>query len=77
MCIRDRRIHCLQGVASQSISAQQQELYLAGQEYYCNKQQKNDKTRRVLEKAFGSEWAEFYMNSVLFDSPAQEEQISN
>lgn len=71
------RIHCHQGISSQPVSAQQQELYLAGQEYYCNKQQKNDKTRRVLEKAFGSEWADFYMNSVLFDSPAQEEQISN
>ena len=35
----------------------------------CTKQQQNDKTRRVLEKAFGEEWAENYMNSVLFDVP--------
>ncbi|MEO1635862.1 MAG: phycocyanobilin:ferredoxin oxidoreductase, partial [Cyanobacteria bacterium J06631_9] len=29
----------------------------------------NDKTRRVLEKAFGSQWAERYMTTVLFDLP--------
>jgi hypothetical protein len=28
-----------------------------------------DKTRRVLEKAFGNEWAEHYMTTVLFDLP--------
>ncbi|NER92759.1 MAG: phycocyanobilin:ferredoxin oxidoreductase, partial [Symploca sp. SIO1B1] len=39
------------------------------QHYYCTKQQQNDKTRRVLEKAFGVEWAERYMTSVLFDLP--------
>jgi phycocyanobilin:ferredoxin oxidoreductase len=41
----------------------------AGQNYYCTKQQQNDKTRRVLEKAFGSDWAEHYMTTVLFDLP--------
>jgi phycocyanobilin:ferredoxin oxidoreductase len=40
-----------------------------GQRYYCNQQQQNDKTRRVLEKAFGKEWTEIYMNTVLFDLP--------
>lgn len=63
------RIHCQQAGQAQPVSPQQQELYLAGQNYYCTKQQKNDKTRRVLEKAFGVEWAENYMNSVLFDVP--------
>ncbi|WP_055077722.1 phycocyanobilin:ferredoxin oxidoreductase [Pseudanabaena sp. 'Roaring Creek'] len=43
---------------------------IAGQQYYCTKQQQNDKTRRVLEKSFGEEWAERYMNSMLFDSIA-------
>jgi phycocyanobilin:ferredoxin oxidoreductase len=62
-------IHSQQAVIAQPLSPQQQELYLAGQEYYCNKQQKNDKTRRVLEKAFGPDWAEYYMKSVLFDTP--------
>jgi phycocyanobilin:ferredoxin oxidoreductase len=63
------RIHCQQAVQAKPISLQQQELYLAGQNYYCSKQQQNDKTRRVLEKAFGVEWAENYMTSVLFDVP--------
>lgn len=40
---------------------------LAGQQYYCTKQQQNDKTRRVLEKSFGSEWTDRYMNTMLFD----------
>jgi phycocyanobilin:ferredoxin oxidoreductase len=63
-------IHCCQAIQSQPVSPQQQALNFAGQHYYCTKQQKNDKTRRVLEKAFGSEWAETYMNSVLFDLPS-------
>jgi len=40
---------------------------IAGQKYYCTKQQQNDKTRRVLEKSFGAEWAEQYMTTMLFD----------
>jgi phycocyanobilin:ferredoxin oxidoreductase len=43
---------------------------IAGQQYYCTKQQQNDKTRRVLEKSFGAEWTERYMTSMLFDSIA-------
>jgi phycocyanobilin:ferredoxin oxidoreductase len=43
---------------------------LAGQRYYCMKQQQNDKTRRVLEKSFGSEWTDRYMNTMLFDTVA-------
>lgn len=65
------KIHCQQALAALPISPQQQELYLAGQNYYCTKQQQNDKTRRVLEKAFGPDWAEYYMKSVLFDVPKQ------
>ena len=42
-----------------------------GQEFYCNKQQENDKTRRVLERAFGPDWAERYISTVLFDKPEQ------
>lgn len=60
-------IHCLQAIASQPVSDERREEILAGQRYYCTKQQKNDKTRRVLEKAFGPEWAERYMTTVLFD----------
>ncbi len=63
------KVHCNLAVASRPLSPQEKALHLAGQQYYCTKQQQNDKTRRVLEKAFGSEWTERYMTSVLFDIP--------
>jgi phycocyanobilin:ferredoxin oxidoreductase len=59
-------LHCQQAVATVSTPERQAEL-LAGQRYYCQQQQQNDKTRRVLEKAFGAEWADRYMTTVLFD----------
>ena len=59
-------IHCQQAVATPSMPENQAEN-LAGQRYYCTKQQQNDKTRRVLEKAFGEDWAHYYMTTVLFD----------
>ncbi len=62
-------IHCTQAIASEPVSSAQQVEILAAQRYYCTKQQQNDKTRRVLEKAFGSDWAEHYMTTVLFDLP--------
>lgn len=62
-------IHCTIATNAQPVSAQEKAENIAGQEYYCTKQQKNDKTRRVLEKAFGPDWAEYYMKSVLFDLP--------
>ncbi|AFZ29795.1 phycocyanobilin:ferredoxin oxidoreductase [Gloeocapsa sp. PCC 7428] len=60
-------IHVTQAIAAQPVSAAQQAQILAGQRHYCTQQQQNDKTRRVLEKAFGKEWAERYMTTVLFD----------
>lgn len=60
------KIHCLQAIATPSTPEQQDDI-LAGQRYYCTKQQQNDKTRRVLEKAFGNDWANHYMTTVLFD----------
>ncbi len=57
-------IHCTQASQSQPEATG---TYLPGQQYYCYKQQQNDKTRRVLEKAFGQEWAENYMTQMLFD----------
>ncbi|MBW4573818.1 MAG: phycocyanobilin:ferredoxin oxidoreductase [Aphanothece sp. CMT-3BRIN-NPC111] len=60
-------IHCKNAIAASPVSPEQQAQILAGQRYYCTKQQQNDKTRRVLEKAFGSDWAEHYMTTVLFD----------
>ncbi len=61
-------LHCRQAVATPAIAAQR-EAIMAGQRHYCEQQQKNDKTRRVLEKAFGNEWADRYMTTVLFDLP--------
>ncbi|MBW4611791.1 MAG: phycocyanobilin:ferredoxin oxidoreductase [Desmonostoc vinosum HA7617-LM4] len=63
-------IHCTQAIASSPVSPEQVTQIIAGQHNYCTKQQQNDKTRRVLEKAFGSAWAENYMTTVLFDLPS-------
>ena len=40
-----------------------------GQLSYCQQQKRNDKTRRVLEKAFNPEWADRYIEELLFDDP--------
>lgn len=60
-------VHCQQAIAAEPVSAAQETEIVTAQRYYCTKQQQNDKTRRVLEKAFGVEWAEHYMTTVLFD----------
>ena len=40
-----------------------------GQLHYCKQQKQNDKTRRALAKAFNSEWADRYIEELLFDDP--------
>jgi phycocyanobilin:ferredoxin oxidoreductase len=40
-----------------------------GQLRYCRQQKQNDKTRRVLEKAFHPAWADRYIEQLLFDDP--------
>ena len=40
-----------------------------GQQRYCKQQKQNDKTRRVLEKAFNPAWADQYIENLLFDDP--------
>jgi phycocyanobilin:ferredoxin oxidoreductase len=40
-----------------------------GQVLYCKQQKQNDKTRRVLEKAFNPLWANRYIEELLFDEP--------
>ncbi|PZO60378.1 MAG: phycocyanobilin:ferredoxin oxidoreductase [Phormidesmis priestleyi] len=45
---------------------------VAGQRRYCLQQQKNDKTRRILERAFGAAWAQRYLETMLFDVSADE-----
>ena len=42
---------------------------LKAQLHYCNQQKKNDKTRGILERCFSKEWADRYMDEVLFDEP--------
>jgi len=45
------------------------ELLHAAHRRYCEKQLENDKTRRVLEAAFGAELSAAYMTEVMFDCP--------
>jgi phycocyanobilin:ferredoxin oxidoreductase len=62
------KIHCT--IASQTApvtSRNERAVILAGQQYYCNRQRENDKTRRILEKSFCSEWTDRYMRTMLFD----------
>ncbi len=61
-------IHCQQAAKSQPVGTSERAEIVTAQNYYSTKQQQNDKTRRVLEKAFGNEWADNYMTTVLFDS---------
>lgn len=61
-------IHChLASQASPVESLAEQANLRAGQRRYCLQQQQNDKTRRILEQAFGSEWADRYLQTMLFD----------
>lgn len=60
-------IHCRQSRNMEPVPRDREEGLMAGQKRYCQQQLQNDKTRRVLEKAFGNEWAERYMTQVLFD----------
>ncbi len=63
------KLHCMRATASQPVTREQEADILAGQQRYCDRQQQNDKTRRVLEKAFGKQWTDRYITTVLFDSP--------
>ncbi|MEN9215701.1 MAG: phycocyanobilin:ferredoxin oxidoreductase [Gloeomargarita sp. HHBFW_bins_162] len=62
-------LHCQNALASTPLSPHQAQQHQSQQSYYCRQQQQNDKTRRVLERAFGNDWAERYMSTVLFDLP--------
>ncbi|MEN9255114.1 MAG: phycocyanobilin:ferredoxin oxidoreductase [Gloeomargarita sp. SZTDM-1c_bins_89] len=61
--------HCQQALRATPLSPPLQQQHHCQQSYYCRQQQQNDKTRRVLERAFGSAWADRYMSTVLFDLP--------
>ncbi|MEO1296168.1 MAG: phycocyanobilin:ferredoxin oxidoreductase [Cyanobacteria bacterium J06636_16] len=61
-------LHCQVARDSQPLVSPKDILdVVSGQRNYCTKQQQNDKTRRILEKSFGSEWTERYMSTMLFD----------
>ena len=61
-------IHCqISNQTSPVESMEQEALVVAGHRRYCLQQQKNDKTRRILECAFGTEWADRYLRTMLFD----------
>lgn len=65
-------IHCQVATQTQAAaSVSEIANILAGQKYYCDRQQENDKTRRILEKSFGTEWADRYMTTMLFDYAAE------
>lgn len=61
-------LHCLNAIATSAVvSTKKQVEILTGQRYYCQQQQKNNKTRKVLEKSLGQVWTDRYMNQMLFD----------
>jgi phycocyanobilin:ferredoxin oxidoreductase len=61
-------LHCLNAIATSAVvSTKKQVEILTGQRYYCQQQQKNDKTRKVLEKSLGRVWTDRYINQMLFD----------
>ena len=63
-------LHCQIAISTSPVSSRLEKAeILAGQHYYCTKQQQNDKTRRVLEKSLGREWTDRYMTTMLFDCP--------
>lgn len=63
-------LHCrLACEASQVRDRAARAAILAGQNHYCQQQQKNDKTRRILERAFDKRWAQRYLETMLFDCP--------
>lgn len=63
-------LHCQIAISTSPVSSQIQKAeIIAGQNYYCTKQQQNDKTRRVLEKSLGQKWTDRYMSRMLFDRP--------
>lgn len=61
-------LHCRLAAQTKPVESESEAAaILAGQRQYCAQQQQNDKTRRVLEKSFGTAWAERYMTTMLFD----------
>ncbi|MDX1977511.1 MAG: phycocyanobilin:ferredoxin oxidoreductase [Pseudanabaenaceae cyanobacterium bins.68] len=66
LAIKYIQLTCNQAPQALVDTSTAQQVFSA-QRHYCEQQRRNDKTRRILEKAFGSEWAERYMTTILFD----------
>ena len=63
------RLHCQIAISTSPVtSGEKIAEIIAAQRYYCSQQQKNDKTRKVLEKSLGKAWTERYMKTMLFDA---------
>ncbi|MEM7725756.1 MAG: phycocyanobilin:ferredoxin oxidoreductase [Cyanobacteria bacterium P01_A01_bin.45] len=61
-------LHCQIATSTHPVSSPVKKAeILAAQRYYCSQQQKNDKTRKVLENSLGKAWTERYINTMLFD----------
>ena len=61
-------LHCQLACEARAVDTlDKRAALLQGQQYYCSQQQKNDKTRRILERAFNKEWAQHYLKTMLFD----------
>ncbi|EDX84146.1 Ferredoxin-dependent bilin reductase superfamily [Synechococcus sp. PCC 7335] len=60
-------IHCRLACESTKVEDTARASIWAGQKHYCQQQQKNDKTRRILERAFDKKWAQRYLETMLFD----------
>lgn len=69
ICSAYLNFHCHYSSTTQAAPPSLQPEIRAGHSNYCRQQQQNDKTRRILVRAFGEAWAERYMSTVLFDLP--------
>ena len=56
-------------IASEDINSKATIERFNSQRYYCLQQKRNDKTRSVLSRAFSPDWANRYIDMVLFDPP--------
>lgn len=64
------KLHCHIAISTSPVLSQlEADEILTAHRYYCSQQQKNDKTRKVLEKSLGKAWTEKYMKTMLFDIP--------
>ena len=61
-------LHCTTAVTAFAEAGKEAQI-ISGQRYYCQQQQQNDKTRRVLEKSMGKPWTDRYVTQMLFDCP--------